>query len=67
MAAHTSPLYVDCRGYPRRGADLSEPIAVLDGTQAWLEQLAPVSDPIEAERLRRFIEEGRRRLQTRSH
>lgn len=67
MAAHTSPIYVDCRERPRPGADLAEPLAIIDGTQAWLEQLAPIRDADDLERFRAFLEEGRQRLRRRQH
>ena len=62
MAAHTSPLYLECPDRPRRPVDLTEPLAVIDGTRAWLEQLAPIRDPADLERFVRFLDEGERRL-----
>jgi hypothetical protein len=65
MAAHTSPLYVTCPGQPRRPVDLTEPLAVVDGTRAWIEQLAPIRDPADLERFVGFLDEGERRLRER--
>ncbi len=65
MAAHTSPVYVEVAGRPQPPADLSVPLAIVDGTRAWLEALAPVRDGREAERFRAFLDEAERRLQAR--
>ncbi len=65
MAAHTSPIYIECRERPRRPTDLTEPLAIVDGTRAWLEHLAPIRDPGELARFRRFLDEAERRLRER--
>jgi hypothetical protein len=65
MAAHTSPVYVRVEGRPRPAPDLAVPLALVDGTRAWLEALAPVRDPRQAARFRRFLDEAERRLRAR--
>jgi hypothetical protein len=62
MNAHTSPVYLECDGAPRRPPDLGMPMALVHGTRAWLEQLAPVRDPADAARFDRFLDEAERRL-----
>jgi hypothetical protein len=66
MAAHTSPVYVEHRDRPRRPPDLGVPLALVDGTRAWLEHLAPVRDPEELERFVAFLDDAERRLRERS-
>ena len=66
MAAHTSPVYLEHRDGPRRPADLGVPLALVDGTRAWLEHLAPVRDPSELQRFVAFLDEAERRLRERS-
>jgi hypothetical protein len=66
MAAHSSPVYLDHRDRPRRPADLGVPLALVDGTRAWLEHLAPVRDPSELRRFVAFLDDAERRLRERS-
>lgn len=65
MAAHTSPVYVEVPGRPRPRPDMSTPLALVDGTRAWLEALAPVRGAADRERFRRFLDESERRLRER--
>lgn len=65
MAAHTSPVYLGVAGRPQPAADIRVPLALVDGTRAWLETLAPVRDTAEAARFRRFLDEAERRLRER--
>jgi hypothetical protein len=65
MAAHSSPVYLEVPGMPRKPPDLSVPLALVDGTRAWLEHLAPVRDPVELTRFRRFLDDAERRLRER--
>ena len=65
MAAHTSAVYLAVRGRPQPPPDLAVPLALVDGTRAWLEALAPLRDPGDAERFRRFLDEAERRLRAR--
>jgi len=46
MASHTSPIYVDVPGRPRRSAVDAEAIGqVIDGSARWLETMAAIADP----------------------
>jgi hypothetical protein len=65
MAAHTSPVYLEVPGMPRRRPDLSVPLALVDGTRAWLEHLAPIRDPADLARFHRFLDDAERRLRQR--
>ncbi|CAN5657613.1 hypothetical protein BH23CHL8_BH23CHL8_04340 [soil metagenome] len=65
MAAHTSPLYVEMPARPRRQPDLDVPLALIDGSRAWLEALAPLRSEADAARFRRFLDESERRLRER--
>jgi hypothetical protein len=62
MAAHTSPIYLEVRGRPRVGGDMTVPLTLIDGTRAWLETLAPIRDDRDLDRFRRFLDESARRL-----
>jgi hypothetical protein len=66
MNAHTSPVYLECDDAPRRQPDLGVPLALVHGTRAWLEQVAPVRDDADAERFDRFLDEAERRLRERA-
>jgi hypothetical protein len=66
MAAHTSPVYLAGLDRPARRADLALPLALVDGTRAWLEHLAPVGDAAALERWRAFLDAAERRLRERS-
>jgi hypothetical protein len=46
-------------------ADLSVPLALVDGTRAWLDHLAPIRDPRELERFRAFLDAAERRIRER--
>jgi hypothetical protein len=65
MAAHTSAVYLEVPGLPRRPPDLSVPLALVDGTRAWLEHLAPIRDPADLARFRGFLDEAEQRLRPR--
>jgi hypothetical protein len=65
MAAHTSALYITVAGRPQPAPDLGVPLALVDGTRAWLEALAPLRDPRDAARFRRFLDDAERRLRAR--
>jgi hypothetical protein len=65
MAAHTSPVYLRVNDRPRPAPDMSLPLALVDGTRAWLEALAPVRDGRDAAHFRRFLDEAERRLRER--
>jgi hypothetical protein len=65
MAAHTSPVYLLVPGQPSPPADLSIPLALVDGTRAWLDHLAPIRDPRELERFRTFLAAAERRIRER--
>jgi hypothetical protein len=65
MAAHTSAVYLEVPGRPQPPADMSTSLTVVDGTRAWLEQLAPVRDERERERFRRFLDESERGIRER--
>ena len=65
MAAHTSPVYLRVAGRPQPAPDMAVPLALVDGTRAWLETLAPLRDPRDAARFRRFLDEAERRLRAR--
>jgi hypothetical protein len=65
MAAHTSPVYIVIRDRPHPAPDLRIPLALVDGTRAWLEALAPVRDRRDAEHFRHFLDEAERRLRAR--
>jgi hypothetical protein len=65
MAAHTSPVYVVIEGRAGPRPDLTTPLALVDGTRAWLEALAPIRDPGQAARFRRSLDEAERRLRAR--
>jgi hypothetical protein len=65
MAAHTSAVYLDVAGHPRRIADLDLPMTLVDGTRAWLETLAPVRDEAERRRFVEFLDGAERRLRER--
>jgi len=62
MAAHTSPVWLVVPGRPRPPADLALPLALVDGTRAWLETLAPVADERDLARFRGQLAEAERRL-----
>jgi hypothetical protein len=66
MAAHTSAVYLEHAGAPRRPPDLAVPLALVDGTRAWLEHLAPVRDAAALRRLTEFLDDAERRLRERS-
>jgi len=65
MAAHTSALYLDVRGRGRKQPDMSTPLAIVDGTRAWLQALAPLRSEHDAARFRRFLDDMERRMQER--
>jgi hypothetical protein len=65
MAAHTSPVYLECADAPRRPADLAPSLALIDGTRAWLDRVAAIRDPADAHRFREFLDEAERRLRAR--
>ncbi|MFV2064460.1 MAG: CehA/McbA family metallohydrolase [Chloroflexota bacterium] len=65
MAAHTSPLYIEMPGRPRAKPDLSTPLAIVDGTRAWLQALAPVRGKRDAERFKRFLDDAERQMKER--
>ena len=66
MGAHTSPVYLECADAPRRPADIAVPMALIDGTRAWLDHVAPVRDPADAARITAFLDEAARRLRARA-
>jgi hypothetical protein len=66
MAAHTSPVYLEHRDRTRRPPDLGVPLALVDGTRAWLDQLAPLRDRSELERFGAFLADAERRLRERA-
>jgi hypothetical protein len=66
MAAHTSPVYVSSTDRPTRRPDLSVPLALVDGSRAWLEHLAPIRDADALARWRGFLDDAERRLRGRS-
>jgi hypothetical protein len=65
MVAHTSPIYLEMPARPRRSPDLGVPLALIDGSRAWLEALAPVRSEADAMRFRRFLDETEQRLRER--
>jgi hypothetical protein len=65
MAAHTSPVWISVPGRPRPPADLRAPLALVDGTRAWLETLAPVADGRDLARFRELLADAERELRTR--
>ena len=65
MAAHTSPVYLTVAGSATARAGPGLPLALVDGTRAWLDALAPVRDQSAADRFRRFLDEAERRLRAR--
>lgn len=65
MAAHTSPVWIEVPGRPRPAADLDLPLALVDGTRAWLETLAPIADERDLARFRDQLAEAERRLRSR--
>jgi hypothetical protein len=66
MAPHTSAVCLDCAGSARRPAEVSTPLALIDGTRAWLTHIAPVRDPADMERFRAFLDEAERRIRARA-
>jgi len=65
MAAHTSPVWVEVPGRPRPPADMTQPLALVDGTRAWLETLAPIADERDLARFRAQLAEAERQLRSR--
>ncbi len=65
MAAHTSPVWLEVPGRPRPPADLGQPLALVDGTRAWLETLAPIADERDLARFRRQLRDAERMLRAR--
>lgn len=66
MAAHTSAVYLEVPDRPRPPVDLATPLALVRGSRAWLETLAPVADAAELERFGRFFADAQRQLEERS-
>ena len=60
MAAHTSAVFLEVHGKPRAPADLGTPLALIDGTRAWLRTLAPIDDPRTLRRFEAFLAESER-------
>ena len=46
--------------------DISVPMALIDGTRAWLDHVAPVRDAADAARITAFLDEAARRLRARA-
>ena len=46
--------------------DISVPVALIDGTRAWLDHVAPVRDAADAARITAFLDEAARRLRARA-
>jgi hypothetical protein len=65
MAAHTSPVWIEVPGRPRPRADLRTPLALVDGTRAWLETLAPIADERDLARFRELLTDAERELRAR--
>lgn len=65
MAAHTSPVWLDVPGRPRPPADLAGPLALVDGTRAWLETLAPIADQRDLVRFRSLLADAEHELRRR--
>jgi hypothetical protein len=66
MAAHTSAIYLSRPGGEGRRPDLAVPLALVDGTRAWLEHLAPLRDDADLAHWRAFLDDAERRLRERS-
>ena len=62
MAAHTSPVYLEVPGMPRRPPDLSVPLALVDGTVRGWRRWRRIRDQAELARFRRFLDDAERRL-----
>lgn len=62
MAAHTSAIYVEVPGHPRQPVDPGPSLELLEGTLAWLRELAPIADPRDLARFEATLARARRRL-----
>ena len=66
MAAHTSAIYVEVPGHPRATVDTRPSLELLDGTLAWLRELAPIADPHDLARFEATLARARGRLEGRT-
>ena len=66
MAAHTSPVYLTGPERQGRRPDLAVPLALVDGTRAWLEHMAPLRDTTALKPWLRFLDDAERRIRERS-
>lgn len=66
MAAHTSAIYLEVPDHPRPAADAQPSLDLLEGTLAWLRELAPIADRRDLARFEAALEAARRRMEGRA-